>query len=220
MLTEQQWLQRGLAKQQLAEQARLRVLRGGDMHAYNRYKRSYDQAIGRLNRLKRDLRPKVSQALQRLQRIMGVTVPKVSVLLIEDKINNSGLLEKIIKKRFKDESADGTGGDKWAQLKPATIAARKRHSHPGAHPILVETGALKAAAISYVAGTDRVAGFKWNAADIGIDYAEYANEDRPFMNLPTALEMEPIRRKVKELARKAAADYFRRQLRGQQAVNA
>ena len=215
MLSESKWLQRGLAKRALYEQARLRSLRSDDTRLANTHLRNYRLAIGRLERLKRSTQPLVVRALQRLTRLMGITVPRQAVFMIEEKINREGWMQKIIQKRFATESAHG-GAGRWRRLQDSTARFRKRHGFGKWHPINVQTGTLKEAAIRYVQGTFRAHGkLNWDAADIGVEYAEYVEDKRPFMQEPSSQELAPVMRRARDLARKYAADYYRRQLHGQ-----
>lgn len=97
----------------------------------------------------------------------------------ERETNAKRYMEKIVEDRFSHSRVRAYPSRKWKVLKTRGMPN-------------VDTGKLRAAAISAVRGTYRIRGIvRWNISRIGLPYADFVNKRNPFFWNPDKREMIP-----------------------------
>lgn len=120
----------------------------------------------------------------KLRELASSLDPDDVVQAAESDVNDSGAMEAIMERRFDTGTSRGW---RWAPIK---------RPKPGSTP-LVDTGALKRAAIEAVAGTYRIdhARIRWDVRDVMADHASWHQHgtstipSRPFIDPPSEAEL-------------------------------
>lgn len=132
----------------------------------------------------------------RAQRIRNLPIVRPALIR---KVRRAGLETRIIEERFRKE------GPGWASLSPATVKARG-----SAHPILRQTGALKAATLAVVRGTFDPGRMDWPGLvrRLRVSYGAALFKGtrsmpaRRFLRNPTDRELAPATRLLRKLERR------------------
>jgi len=114
--------------------------------------------------------------IERLESISDTRSLEEAMAFAEQKVNDMGMMERIVELRFETQSDRAYGGSPWAPLASSTVRARG-----GGGMMLVDTGLLRDSAISAVAGTYSIRNpVTWNASGV-TEYSEYIQNGTPRM---------------------------------------
>ena len=139
--------------------------------------------------LKRPVYNRMVRMQQGLNRVATRRLEKYA----EQRTNLAQYMEKIIQNRFENERVRAYPSTRWKE----TFRD---------NPILRDTGLLYSRALFAVMGTYRIRGkIRWNINKLGLNYAQFVQQKRPFFWSPDARELKP--------ANKFAMNVLARELR-------
>lgn len=190
---------------QARQAAGLRVMLGRLVTVRTQLQQQEDELLSRLRMLrqyKREIDRKLERVKSRLGEIMGGRdIPLKVIQRCEQRVNDLGMMERIMQRRFSSESEHGPGSTKWRALSPEYRRWKIRQGYSAKRN--QRTGELMFAALNRVAGTFKSdKAIRWEGLKFQPNYAVFVQESRPFHLNPNEKELEPARKKFNDLLAK------------------